>query len=121
MKAERFRVDVEKLQREKPARVQREILCTITEKDFLTTITTIANLCHWKPYHTWNSQHSVKGFPDLVLCKPPRVIFAELKREDGVTSNEQDEWIISLGQCPGVESYLWRPSDLDRISEILNA
>ena len=44
---------------------------------------------------------------------------AELKKQDGKVSPAQQEWLDALGQCPGVECYLWKPSDRDRIQEVL--
>lgn len=59
------------------------------------------------------------GFPDLVLVRPPRVLFAELKAEKGRTSDKQRRWLSALWKCLGVETYLWRPSDSDTISRVL--
>jgi hypothetical protein len=36
-----------------------------------------------------------------------------------VQADSQDRWLALLGQCPGVEVYVWRPSDLDEIAEVL--
>ena len=59
-----------------------------------------------------------KGFPDLVLVRPPRLIFAELKSDTGRLSPHQKEWLSLLDQT-SIEVYLWRPADLDEIHEIL--
>jgi hypothetical protein len=37
----------------------------------------------WRRYHTWLAKHSPAGFPDEVLVRPPRLVFAELKAEAG--------------------------------------
>lgn len=50
------------------------------------------------------------GFPDLVLVREPRVIFAELKGAGGPTEMQQI-WLNRLSRCPGVESFLWWPRD----------
>ena len=60
-----------------------------------------------------------RGFPDLVLCRPPRLLFVELKSEKGKVSNDQREWLDALRAC-GVEVYIWRPSDLEQITAILS-
>ncbi len=61
-----------------------------------------------------------KGFPDLVLIRPPRLIFAELKSEKGRLSLDQELWLADLEEIPtGIEVYLWRPSDIDEIQAIL--
>lgn len=60
----------------------------------------------------WRSQGgSGKGFPDLVLARPPVLLFVELKRELGILSPEQEEWLAALDAC-GQRVYVWRPSDL---------
>ena len=92
----------------------------MTEKELDAAIRHIAGLCGWLRYHTYRSIRSPAGFPDLVLVRPPRVIFAELKSETGTATTAQDEWLDTLRQCPGVETYLWRPSDLDDIATILS-
>ncbi len=53
------------------------------------------------------------GFPDLCMVHKlqGRVIFAELKTNEGKLTWEQDEWGYILSKCPGVEYYIWRPSD----------
>lgn len=67
----------------------------------------------WKVYHTWNSQNSEAGFPDLVMVHPNqrRLIFAELKSETGRVSMSQRVWLTALGRVTGVEACLWRPRD----------
>lgn len=61
-----------------------------------------------------------KGFPDLVLIRPPRLIFAELKSEKGRLSLDQELWLADLEEIPtGIEVYLWRPNDIDEIQAIL--
>jgi hypothetical protein len=47
------------------------------------------------------------------------VIFAELKTEKGKTTMAQDYWRSSLERH--AEYYLWRPSDLDFISQRLRS
>lgn len=51
------------------------------------------------------------GFPDLVLVRPPRVLFVELKSGAGEISQWQQEWLSALADCLGVETYVWRPCD----------
>lgn len=59
-----------------------------------------------------------KGFPDLVLVRGPRLIFAELKSDRGRVSKDQRAWLDMLeGTC--AEVYEWRPADYDEITEVL--
>lgn len=92
---------------------------TITERDFQRQVLDLAGILGWAVYHPALSKWSERGGPDLAMVRPPRLVLAELKRETGKTSPHQDRWLGMLGACPGVETYLWRPSDLDHIAEIL--
>lgn len=94
----------------------------ITEKDFLATVVEMATALGWLAYHTHDSRRSQPGFPDLVLVKSNRLIFAELKRHEGVLSGFQRQWISALERLEEdaeVDTYVWWPSDLARIEAIL--
>jgi len=90
----------------------------ITEKEFRQQVIDLAKILGYKTHFTWTSIHSPKGFPDLVLRKPPHLIFAELKRESGKLTPSQEEWQEDLKAC-NQEVYVWRPSDFEKIAEIL--
>jgi len=90
----------------------------ITEKQFESQVRGLAKTFGWLYYHTWRSIHSPSGFPDCVMVKEGRIIFAELKSEKGKVSESQSEWLEALGRAKA-EVYLWRPSDFDEIMEIL--
>jgi hypothetical protein len=102
---------------------------TITEDQFLGQVLQLARIFKWrtahfrpaKTAHGWRTavQGDGKGFPDLVLTRPTRVVFAELKAAKGKLRPEQTEWIDALTACPGVETHVWRPADLDTIADIL--
>jgi hypothetical protein len=90
------------------------------ERDFQEQVIELARYNGFKLiYHTYDSRRSAPGFPDLVLCRPPRLIFAELKSESGGVTVEQQRWLEALWES-GVEAFLWRPSDLDAIARILS-
>ncbi len=91
----------------------------IREKDFLQAVKELAQLQGWLTYHTWNSQHSPAGFPDLVLVRPPRLVFAELKVGRNRPTPAQQEWLRQLGACPQVEVYLWTPDHWAEIERVL--
>ena len=106
-----------------------------TEADLLAYVRRTARLLQWRTYHTLWSVGSDGGMPDLVLVRPPRVLFCELKTERGRLTkgrlhptnrgrrtrwtDGQLEWLADLARCPGVETYLWRPSDAQEIAQIL--
>lgn len=91
----------------------------ITERDLREQVRDLCKVLGWRFYFTWTSIHSPRGMPDLIICRPPRVIFAELKTEKGLVSPPQQEWIDTLSECPGAEVYVWRPGDIEEIAEVL--
>ncbi len=91
----------------------------ITEKEFGDWLEDLARTFRWVHYHPYLSIRSPRGWPDYALCRPPRLVLAELKREKGKTTPSQAAWLERLGACPGVEVYLWRPSDRDEIERVL--
>lgn len=62
-----------------------------------------------------------KGWPDLVLAhqRQRRLIFAELKRESEKPSAEQEAVLWVLAELGKGEVYVWRPSMLDAIAQVL--
>ena len=93
----------------------------MTETQLQAAIIELAGLTGWICYHTHDSRHSAKGFPDLCMVRGKRLIFAELKREKGITSKDQDEWINRLVAADVVEVYVWRPQHWmsGRVDEVL--
>ena len=90
-----------------------------TEREFMQTLKELATLNGWRYYHTYDSRRSDAGMPDIVMVRPPRVIFAELKSQKGRVTPAQGEWLDALADCPGVETHLWRPSDWEEIVTLL--
>lgn len=91
----------------------------ITEREFQRQVLDLAGIFGWSAYHPMLSKWSERGWPDLALVRPPRLLFAELKRENGRTTEHQDRWLGLLAGVPGVEVHLWRPSDLEQIAFVL--
>jgi len=91
----------------------------VTEKDFQRTVLELAKLTGWQTYHTFDSRRSEAGFPDLVLARDGRIIAAELKTESGRVTEAQRDWLTALASCPGVEVFVWRPSDWTAIEQTL--
>ena len=80
----------------------------MSEEQLQANVIQLAKLTGWAHYHTYNSQRSVPGWPDLVLCKPPQVHFIELKRDRGKLTHNQTEWLHMLKLC-GLSIHVWRP------------
>ena len=101
-------------------------LRAITEAQWQRTVIDIASACGWVYYHPPRAgfrsngtvRHVPAGFPDLVLARDTRLIFAELKRETGKTTEAQDAWLAALARTSS-ETYIWRPSDLDEVRATL--
>lgn len=130
-----------------------------SEQAFQVQVQNLATFYGWRYYHAPDNrpvrarsgrtyvQDVRAGFPDLVLVRAPRLIFAELKIDTGRTSPEQDEWIrdlaavgdavaeaVSIAQAtagayldrgrddgtgPSIEAYVWRPAQLQEITTLL--
>jgi hypothetical protein len=93
-------------------------LPAITERDWQRQVLDLARLYRWRAYHPHLSKWSEPGWPDLAQVRPPRLVFAELKRDRAQPTPAQRDWLALLADC-GQEVYLWRPADLDRIVAIL--
>lgn len=91
----------------------------VTEAAFLRQVRDLARIFGWSTYHPFLSRWSERGFPDVVLCRPPRILFVELKTDKGKTTPDQDRWLGMLEQCPGVEVFVWRPADFDAMTAVL--
>lgn len=91
-----------------------------TEAQFTAAVRQYARLRGWLEYHTYRSTRSPAGFPDLVMVRQPRLIFAELKDERGRLIAAQETWIRALSGPSGVETYVWRPSDWPEIERVLS-
>ena len=100
---------------------------SLSEKEFQTQVIDLARICGWIVAHFHDSRKQVtrangqkffigdkdaKGFPDLVIARPPTVMFWEMKKELGKTTPEQDEWLTVLRTC-NLEARVVRPSDWD--------
>ena len=102
---------------------------SMTEREFQQAVVQLARLMGWRVHHTrpaltqrgrWLTPiQGDAGFPDLVLCRPPRLILAELKRVGGKLTTEQQAWLDALRACAGVECYLWTPADWDVVTRML--
>ena len=120
----------------------------MTEEQWLRQVIDLAGALGWRSYHVDRSAKRVvrrsgfmvwasnvnrqgKGFPDLVLVRErdARLIFAELKTDDGRVEPEQRDWLAALTRVADrarsvlalagagasspslIEVRLWRPRD----------
>jgi len=104
----------------------------ITESEFQQQVIDLGYYCGFRVAHfrpamkadgTWVTPVSADGagFPDLCIvnAERKRVIWFEVKSEDGELSPEQYEWLYEL-QMAGQEAYLIKPSDWDEIVKLLS-
>ena len=74
----------------------------------------------WLYHHNYDSRRSDPGFPDTVMVRGDRIIFAELKTPKGKLSGPQTTWLEALGDVD-VASYVWRYDNVDAILDILQS
>jgi len=102
----------------------------VNEAALLAYVRDLCAVRKWRVYHTHDSRHSPAGFPDLVMVRPPRLVFAELKAGAHLKPTPaQAEWLLDLTKVGeafrhaagglGVETYLWNPDHLDEIQKVL--
>lgn len=100
---------------------------TISERTFTQHVIKLARVYKWRVAHfrpamtkrgRWVTAMSGDvGFPDLVLSRGNRLIFAELKAGKGRVTPEQKKWLDSL--IGAAQCRIWRPSDIDAIESEL--
>lgn len=84
---------------------------SMPENELLAAVREACRVLGLLAYHTYRSDRSEPGFPDLVIVGPRGVLFRELKTEKGRPSHHQEKWIAAL-QAAGADAAIWRPSDL---------
>jgi hypothetical protein len=94
----------------------------MSEAKLQTAVLQLARFLGYKAWHFHDSRvqrggrlvgdRDAKGFPDTVLVSvmPPRVIYAELKKQKAYLTKEQKAALSALGQA-GQETHVWRPLD----------
>ena len=83
----------------------------MTESELQGAVIDLAQTFKWRTYHTHDSRRSAAGFPDLVMVRAERLIFAELKSEKGRVSIDQIHWLNALADSGCAEVAVWRPAD----------
>jgi hypothetical protein len=101
--------------------------------EFQAEVIRTAVLLGFEYYHTYDSRRSPAGWPDLVLCKFPRLLFVELKAGKDTIRTDQAKWLGLLQQFAGtwnsaqqfdkwmrIEVHVWRaPGDWYAITKAL--
>ena len=115
--------------------VAMEKIRPITEAQFQQQVIQLAQLRGWLVHHTRPARIKVRGvetyrtpiaghtgFPDLVLARRGRVVFAELKAQTGQLREDQIRWRDAMS-IPDRKEYagwfVWRPSDWAEIERVL--
>lgn len=91
----------------------------MSERSWSVHVEQLLRLTGWRFFHPWISIRSAAGFPDLLAIRDGRCIVLELKSERGKLTPAQAEWLALFAAVPGCEAYLLRPSDRERLVEIL--
>lgn len=101
---------------------------TMNETEWQQSVIELAQAYGWRVAHFraaktergWRTpvQADGAGFPDLVLVRPPELLFAELKSDKGRLSPDQVQWLSDLALC-GIVAEMWRPRDFDAVHERL--
>ena len=103
----------------------------MTERELQDAIIETAKLLGWRIMHTRPARTQIgwrtpieghAGFPDLVLLRPPRLIFAELKSKKGRLTQDQALWLNGFrASGPAIETYEWKPKHWEsgEIEEVL--
>lgn len=89
----------------------------LTEEQFQARVIALATRHGWAHYHTRDSRRSVAGWPDLILCRPPRWIVWELKVPPNKPTAAQREW-LRLFEAVGAEAGVMYP---DQWREVVTA
>ena len=89
------------------------------EEEWLQEVRDEAERQGWRHYHTRNSRGSDRGYPDLCMVRPPRIIYAELKSYGEKPTEDQNAWLRDFERCPPAEVYIWWPVHWDWVQEVL--
>ncbi len=98
-------------------RVRAWVGGAMKESDFQRTVVEWAKMCGWSVWWTWNSLHSPKGWPDLVMARGERLVLAELKVNASLSATQRESLWILAGT--GAEVFCWKPNCWPQIERVL--
>ena len=95
---------------------RRVIAYLMPERELQNNVIEMAERLGLLVYHTHDSRRSQPGFPDLVIAGKRGIVYAELKRQRGKLTDEQQAWRQAIEATAGRswtghEYHLWRPHD----------
>lgn len=87
----------------------------MSEDDLEAAFLDLVTFGQWRAVHHPDSRRMKghRGLPDWILIRPPRLLFVELKKQNGIVRPDQAIWLGMLQRVPGVEAYVWRPKHLN--------
>ena len=92
------------------------------EEELLLAVETEATLAGWRWHHIRRAdlaqQQGDPGWPDFLALRGDRIVVAELKTAKGRVELAQQAWLDAWAAA-GAEVFVWRPTDLDAIREVL--
>lgn len=99
----------------------RRAVAGVNESQLQSLVIETAMLRRWRIHHSrpammqsgrWVTPlQGHRGLPDLILLRPPRLLFVELKSTRGAYGPGQVQWMVGLQAVDGVEYHLWRPKE----------
>lgn len=94
-----------------------------TEREFQAQVVELAGILGWTVNHVrrsiggkkqgWVTATTLKGWPDLTLIRPPRLLFVELKVKPNKVEPAQQAVLDLLDAVPGVEVAVWYPEQFE--------
>lgn len=105
------------------------MLLSLSEAQLQSAVIELATLLGWRLVHfrpaidrsgRWTTpMQGDAGWPDLVLCRPPRLVFLELKSTKGRVTTDQTKWLVALqasgAECAVVRPEHWRSGSLEQL------
>lgn len=101
-----------------PADARALLAARMTEREFQAQVMAMLRLLGWRAYHTLDSRGSARGYPDIVALRGRRCLALELKTERGRVTQDQQDWLEAFAAA-GAESGVWRPSQIEELTEVL--
>ena len=92
----------------------------MTEAELRARVVEVARQRGWRIFgnpmvKTRRPVKGANGYPDLTLARDRRVLWLELKQDDGVMSPEQMVWMRELPLVTVIRPVDWARGDVDRL------